>query len=278
MLIILDANKHSSYFVLDMTKKIKLVIVLMTFCMLFLLGLQLYWNYESYQNSTRVFRSNTNDALEKAVERMINIRQDKFVLQYKSWLADTNLIVIHCHYNNSAHSTIFTIEDKYPPYHNKLPFSMGISQFEERLTNITPSAKRFFIEHFTKSTIANDVRSGSAYFYTQKLGELLEAAYHQDHLDRVLLKTIFKEELVKKDINSPFMFQYKTSTFENFSTTDEGIGKTSFVTRQFKYGFSSPLTSISAYFPDSNLFFLQKMKWVILSSLALVSITIFCFT
>lgn len=261
-----------------MKQKIKLVIALMSLCTFFLLGLQLYWNYESYQNSTRIFKSNINYALEKAVERVIDIKQDKFVLQYKKWLADTNLIIINCHYSDTSRSTIFTIEDKYPPYPNKLPFSMGISQFEKRLDKVTPSTKLFFIEHFTKSTIANDVRSGSAYFYTQRLGELLGTAYHQDHLDKMLLNQLFKEELLKRDINSSFVFKYKTYAFENSGAVSESIRKNSYITRRFKYGFSFPLTLISAYFTDSNLFFLQKMKWVLFGSLVLVSITIFCFT
>ncbi|WP_299584686.1 sensor histidine kinase KdpD [Mucilaginibacter sp.] len=260
-----------------MKKRINLVVFLMAICTAFLLGLQLYWNYQAYQNSVKTFRSQTNDALDKAVEQLTNIRKDEILADYKKWLADTNLIVVACKYNAEAKQTVFTIRDKYP-INKRRPFYLSINDFKGKLNQITPEAKIFFIDHFVKGTIRGNLETKSAYYFTQSLGDKLVEAYDKDRLNLTRLDSIFKRELLKRDINSSYHFIAKKFIFKNFNETNEPLKENSFGTRAYNYGFKEPFKAISAWFPDPNLIFLKKMKWVLLSSLILICITIFCFT
>jgi two-component system phosphate regulon sensor histidine kinase PhoR len=267
-----------SVFCKAMKKKVNLVISLMICCTLLVLGLQLYWNYAAYQSNTRVFKSDINGALEKAVIRLMNIRRDEFALQYKKWLNDTSLVTITCKFNDErSKSTIFHLKDTHPPYKGRLPFSVGFQQFKPQLDQITPSAKQYFIEHFVGHSIRDDLKSGSAYYYTQRLGELMVKSFKKDKLDVQQLKKLYKEELSKVGIDNEFQFKFDRDKVQSFSTPNEGLAGRPFSTRQFVYGFHSPMITIHAYFPNPNLVFLQKMKWVLVGSLFLIGVTLFCF-
>src|ERR1700761_162223 len=152
-----------------MRKKIRLVIVLMSLCTLFLLGLQLYWNYQSYHNYNRVFKSDINNALEKAVNTQMNIKRDSFAQIYKKWLADTGLITISVDYSKKMKTNVFKLKDTHPPL-KRVPFSIGLNEFKSPITKLTPDIKVRYINEFVKNIVGNDLRSGSAYFYTERLG------------------------------------------------------------------------------------------------------------
>lgn len=276
MLTFAEFKLMKPYFAL-VKKRINLVVILMALCTAFLLGLQLYWNYQAYQNSVKTFKGQTNDALDKAVEQLTNIRKDEFLAEYKKWLADTNLIVIACKYNAETRQTVFNIRDK-SPFTKRGPFYLSINDFKGKLDQITPKAKIFFIDHFVKGSVREDLETKSAYYFTQSLGDKLVEAYNKDRLNLQRLDSIFKIELLKREISSPYHFAIKNYIFKNFNEANEPLKGNSFGTRSCNYGFKEPLKAISAWFPDPNLIFLKRMKWVLLSSLILICITIFCFT
>jgi two-component system phosphate regulon sensor histidine kinase PhoR len=261
-----------------MKKRINLVVALMAICTAFLLGLQLYWNYQAYQNSVKTFKSETNDALDQAVERLANIRRDEIAAEYKKWLTDTSLIVITCKYDTAMKATIFSIADRHPPRKMRRPFPLSIGDYKEKTDQITPYAKSFFINHFINHVIYNDLKSAVSYYYTQRLGDMLVAVYAKDRLNMHRLDSLYERELQKKDITAAYRFRIKDYPVKGFSETNEPLPGYSFATRSYKYGFKMPDKEITAWFPDPNLVFLQRMKWVLLSSLILIGITIFCFT
>jgi two-component system phosphate regulon sensor histidine kinase PhoR len=260
-----------------MKKRINLVVLLMALCTALLLGLQLYWNYQAYQNSVKTFKSETNIALDKAVERLANIRRDEISAEYKKWILDTSLIVITCKYDTAMKTTIFSIADRHPPK-KRPPFPMSFRDYKEKTNQITPSARLFYINHFINHVIYNDLKSAISYYYTQQLGDMLVAVYAKDRLDVSRLDSLYKTELQKRDITAAYRFRIKDYPLKGFSGTNEPLPGYSFATRSYKYGFKMPDKEIIAWFPDPNLVFLQRMKWVLLSSLILIGITIFCFT
>jgi two-component system phosphate regulon sensor histidine kinase PhoR len=259
-----------------MNKKINLVIGLMTLCTAFLLGLQFYWNYTAYQSSVRVFKSDINDALDKSVNQLMDLRRDEFAAQYKTWLADTNLVVITAHYTDTAEAVKFTIRDKHPNY-DRTPFDIGFS-YNKHITHITPEARSFFINSFIKDVLINDLQTRSAYYYTEQLGNLLSAAFKNDRLNIKTLESLYRQELARRDIRDKFDLKFTKYNLKNWSTPNEPLSGYNYSTRQFKYGFHMPQIGINAYFINPNLIFFQKMKWVLLSSLLLIAITIGCYT
>lgn len=248
----------------------------MTLCTGFLLGLQFYWNYAAYQSSVRVFKSDINDALDKAVNHLMDLRRDEFAAQYKTWLADTNLVVVTAHYDARSASTQFILQDKHP-VEERSPFYIGFD-YKKRITAITPDAKAFFIDKFIESLLANDLKNGSSYYYTEKLGDLLSTVYKNDRLNIKRLESIYRQELRKRDIYDNFDLKFTRYVFKKWSTPNEPLSGYNYSTRRFKYGFHHPLIGINAYFINPNLIFFRKMKWVIISSLLLVAITIGCYT
>jgi signal transduction histidine kinase len=83
--------------------------------------------------------------------------------------------------------------------------------------------------------------------------------------------------LSKVGIDNSFRFQLGKDKEKEFSALNESLPGYRFSTRQFYYGFTAPTVTINAYFPNPNLVLLQKMKWLLVSSLVLIGITIACF-
>ena len=250
----------------------------MALCTAFLLGLQLYWNYQAYRNSVKSFKSETNDALDMAIDRLTNIRKDQMAAEYKKWMADTNLIVISCKYDTIHQVTLFNIKDKFPLYGEHTGTSLSLDAIKEKINLITPNVKRNFINHFVNGNIYNQLNSKSVFFITQRLGNKLDSAFKNDQLNIKQLESLYKDELLKRDITTNYHFYIKNYVFKKFGEVSLPSKGYSFATRFSNYGFRVPLKAICAWFPDPNLVFLGKMKWILVSSLILIGITIFCFT
>jgi two-component system phosphate regulon sensor histidine kinase PhoR len=260
-----------------MKRKINLIIILMTICTALLLAIQLYWNDEVYQNNDRIFRSDANDALEESVEKLANLRRDEFAQQYKKWMADTNLIVISCSYDEKSKEMVFSLSDKDRTLKNGRPPSrIAMSDFKQRLDHITPEAKTFFINSFVKNFVYYDLRDAKVYYHTTKLGELLGKAFAEDKLDTIRLGKLYRKALANRSIKEAFQIHTFKYQFNKFDTNNpDSVGKVYF-TRQFKYGFGSAI-ALNASFASPKVIYLQKMKWVLLSSLLLIFITLGCF-
>jgi signal transduction histidine kinase len=123
----------------------------------------------------------------------------------------------------------------------------------------------------------NDLKNGSAYYYTEHLGELLSNTFKNDRLDIKLLEAIYRQELAQRDIDDKFDLKFSKYIFKGWNAPSESLSGYNYSTRRFKYGFHKPMIGINAYFINPRLIFFQKMKWVLLSSLLLISITIGCY-
>lgn len=266
------------YFASAMKKRINLVVISMAFCTTFLLCLQLYWNYKAYQGSVKAFKSETNSALSDAIEHLTNIRRDEFAAKYKTWLADTSLVSITCKINTTYHSTVFTIADKHQKVAGSKSISFSIDTFKQQLSAISNATKAFIINYFVKVNVYNQLKLKEVYFVTQNLGDSLNNAYKTDRLNRAQLDSLFKAELLKRDINTPHRFYITNFSVKKFSEVNKPAKGYSFATLAYNYGFSSSQKAISAWFPDPDLVFFRRMKWLLLSSLILIAITVFCFS
>jgi len=258
-------------------RKIRLVVGLLTICIVILLGLQMYWSYESYQNNTRIFKSDINSALDKSVSHLMNLRRDEFASQYKKWLMDTSIVSITCRYIPKAKSTVFRIKDAHPQDGDTTYFSISFTQFKKHLDRLDLAAKLEFVNKFIATSIHSDLQSGTAYFYTQHLGDLMTKAYYHDSLNMAQLTSLYQDELSKVGIDNSFRFLIGKDKEKQFSTPNESLPGYEFATRQFYYGFSPPMVTINAYFPNPSLILLRKMKWLVVSSLLLIGITVGCF-
>jgi two-component system phosphate regulon sensor histidine kinase PhoR len=146
--------------------------------------------------------------------------------------------------------------------------SFGINDFKEKLHQITPIAKIVFINHMGDSTLRHDLKNGFVYFYTQRLGDSLVKAVEGSRCNKTALTKLYKEELLLREIDAPFIISPKRLRNPH-----------SFLTRTLNAGIQRPHQKdmIFAGFESPDTYFLKEMKWLIMTSLLLIGITIFCF-
>lgn len=245
----------------------------MSFCVLGITGLQLYWNYQNYQTTVQNFKRDANTALEQAVNKERALRQEQFVLKVKKWLADTSFINIECNINNRDSITVFTIQDVHPRFledtSRKAKFyQMGMTTFKQKLKKIIPAAKALFINHFADRVFKRDIENGSIYYYTQGLGDSISKVFDDSKLNISNLDSLYKKELQQKEIFSDFTLNPNYITINKHFLTNK-------VNTSLRKPYEIQLTWASLENP--NTYYLREMKWLIVTSLLLISITLLCF-
>lgn len=249
-----------------MKKNLLIVFVLMAVCVSAIIGLQLYFSYQTYETEAKVFDRNVNEVLNEAVENAFESHRRDVVKQFKGWLADTTIVNISCAWNAKQNVTVFTIKEVEPPFTDKATISLSLEQFPEKLAHITPHAKAVLIKHM-EDVVYNDLKSGSVYFYTQKLGERLAKAYDKKLISLMSLQQSYIEALLKRNITQPFSFNRVTKGADVFNTKKVNIA----IRRPYKQKW------LYASFTNTNAYLLKQLKWVLLGSLLLIIITLTCF-
>jgi signal transduction histidine kinase len=253
-----------------MKQRVKLILVLMSACTLCLLAFQFYWSYEAFQSASKTFKSDINQAMQAAVDREMEHRQDEIAEKYKGWLADTNLFAIDCHIDTTSGLTVFTVMEKQPSVNGKVEFSLGFQGYSPDEGKMTTKVKKYFIDRLVSTEVRKNLQRGDTFYYTQRLGELMDEAMQESRLDLARLQQYYKAELAARDIFTAFQLQH---TKEQSAASEDFP----FATRTFQFGFRIPFDEVYATFPDPNKTLLLRMKWVLLSSLVLIVVTIFCF-
>ncbi|WP_460693899.1 sensor histidine kinase [Mucilaginibacter puniceus] len=255
-----------------MNNKIRLVVALMTLCVVTLIGLQCYWSYQSYQNAERVFKSDVNDALANAVNHTMDVHRQKLAKQYRAWLSDTNLVKIGIRYMDNYKINQFTLQDKHP-IEKRAPFTVSYSRSSKR-EKITPQSRLLFINKLMNYQIQDDLKTGSVYYYTPRLGRLMDSALIKEKIGLKELQISYAEELAKRDIKEPF--QLASSKVSLKPTQLPKVTADEYTTRQLLYGFRDQ-KNVSATFIDLSSILLSKIKGVLITLLLLIVVTIACF-
>lgn len=240
----------------------------MTLCVAGITGLQLYWNLQNYNNTVKAFNHDINEALNTAVDREIDQRHQKIIVGFKRWLADTAFIQITCDTNNRPVRTVFHMVDTHPLNKDEKGIYLGITKFKAKLTKITPAAKQIFINHFCDNILKEDLKKGIVYNYTQRLGDSLLAVYERSKLNIVALAKLYNEELGAKDIKTIFKLNPQ-------NTREQKL----YLTKQVNTSLRRPYEQEMVYagFQSPDVYFIKEMKWLIITSLLLIAITLFCF-
>lgn len=252
-----------------MKKPVLLIIILMSLCAAGIIGLQLFWNYQNYKNTVKSFDHDINEALAKAVASETDQRQDQIVERFKGWLADTSLVTITADHNNRDSSTVFYTQDSHPkfPEDKNRKAQFGLTDFKEKLNHITPQAKAFMIRHFGDRILKRDLKEGVVYHYTQLLGDSLEKVFNGSKVNIGALQALFKAELASKGIHAGFTLN---------PAKNQGLYLTQPVNTNFRKPFKNDF--VYAGFDSPDHYFFREMRWVIITSLLLIGMTIGCFT
>lgn len=251
-----------------MKRRIMLVSVLMSLCVTGIVGLQLYWNYQNYQRTLKTFRHDINAALNSAVNREIGSRHNTIVTEVKTWLRDTSMFQITCTNDNPNAHTVFHLADTYPLYEDQGVF-LGMASFKSSLSKITPAAKEAFIKHFADTTLRSDLQKGVVYYYTQRLGRRIDSVYNHSALNQDTLARFYRQELEARGIYADFALRGLSSP--KLAKVHLTAGVNTALRRPYQ------MERIQAGFDSPDLWFLNEMKWLLLTSIVLIGITLFCF-
>ncbi len=250
-----------------MKQPINLILGLMAGCVLGIIGLQLYWNYQNYRRTVATFRHDSNEALRVAVEQEINQRRQLLIAQTKRWLADTSFIRITCRIDPRYGRTVFNINDRYPKVVGSQGLSFSMRDFTPKLSRITPQAKQLVIDHVGDNILRKDLTDGSIYFYTQRLGDSLVVAFEKSHRQLPALAALYRRALASRDIHSPFVLN-PTDTLTAGLMTD-------WVNTAFRRPYTREL--VRARLSSPGQYFFASMKWLLLSTGLLIGVCLFCF-
>jgi len=240
----------------------------MSACVTGITCLQLYWNYQNYRNTVKAFKHDTNEALDKAIDREMDWRRQQIADRFKGWLADSSFVTITCNLDVRKRSTVFNVKDTHPVYKVNKGMSFGLTDFKGKLSSITPAARTMLINFMADSMLKKHLETGSVFFYTPRLGDSTEKAVDDSRCNLAVLKKFYIKELSLRDIDVPFAFNlHKTNADKPY------------LTRTLNAGLQRPHQKdmVFAAFQSPGSFFLRQMKWLLVSSLLLIGITIFCF-
>jgi signal transduction histidine kinase len=255
-----------------MKNRITSVLSLMCLCTLGLLCFGSYWNYQAYVNAVKSFKSDINIALEVAVEEEANHRQKLLREKYRAWISDTSMITIRCEVDPTYKVTRFYMVDRYPPYKNKVhePSHLSFKDFPQLLDHITPEARAFFIENFIEGVLKKELKDGWIHYYTHRLGDSLSHAQAASRVDIGHLRSLYGRSLRARDVDTDFRL---------LTVGTPGVDTTAFpyASKPFRTYGKFPVANVKAWFPDPDVVFVRRMKWVLLSSLLLAALSLFCF-
>lgn len=256
-----------------MKRRIGLLVLLMAACTLALVGLQGYWNYQAYLNTTRAFRRETQEALAEAAAQEVGLRQQALLQRYCGWLADTAEIRIQVSVDPIYGLALFSVADTHPfKKEKRAPYQIGFADFQGNATRLDSAGRAFFIRRFTGGAVLNDVREGLTYCYTKSLGDKLLAAYQADTVPTRRLAQLCAQALRRRGLATPFQLE-----IAGRKPAARPV-KAAFVTTAVNVSASKkPGVTVRAWFPDPNRVYLDRMKWVLLGSLGLIGIVGGCF-
>jgi two-component system phosphate regulon sensor histidine kinase PhoR len=251
-----------------MKKHITLIIILMALCVSGIIALQLYWNYQNYRGAVKTFEHDSNEALRAAVDRETGQRHQAIIIQFANWLRDTSFITITCNAANRDHQTVFSVSDTHRYPHGDKGFSLSIDGFRLRLAHITPQAKSFFISHFSNNVVRSDLEKQSIFYYTQRLGDSLKQAFYGSRLNKAALSTLYANELNKRGIAVAFVLVAMPGKSLPYYTQPVNTA----LNRPYQ------MQMITAGFNNPYTFVFRQMKWLLVVTMLLIAITLFCFT
>ncbi|MEQ8474176.1 MAG: HAMP domain-containing sensor histidine kinase [Marinoscillum sp.] len=274
-----------------MKKQIVFILVLMTVSTCVLICFQFYWSYQSYQTSMDHFEVEVNDAFREAINEEKELRRLAIVQQYQGWLADTSQIEISCRLVMDS-LTQFTITEKGPDSLSRInSFSMSFPSFKGKLDSITTEAKEYFIHQFGQENILRDLRAGAIVFYTQGLGHKLRKATLESSVNLNALDSLYHRQLEDRNVNANFTLIHDstsnsistntpsliTEAFNTGITTRDDLHVTVMPTEDINNVVQKNSQLVSASFANPIGVMLRRMKGILLSSIVLTGIVIFCF-
>lgn len=249
-----------------MKKNIRFIFILMSVCVAGITLLQLYYSYANYNVKQVSFEKDVEKAFSEAIDSAFVVRDENIVNEFEGWLRDTTFVTLSCKWDEIKQVPVFTIKERKPAGpggQNEL--SMNVMEIQDRVDSLTPVVKDKFIAKMG-GMVRSGLKKGVVWYYTQGIGERLSKRKDEMQIDINVLESEYILALKRKGIELPFLLGVDGDSQSGFCTNSYNIGVKNPEDRQ-----------VRACFNNAELYLLKQLKWIIISSLLLIIITLFCF-
>jgi two-component system, OmpR family, phosphate regulon sensor histidine kinase PhoR len=248
-----------------MKRNVLLAFILMIVSVTGITGLQFYYSYSNYKVEQNTFRKEIDEAFKEAVDSAFSAHQKYVVQQFKSWISDAGYMAITAKWDSVNKVTVFNLKEIKSNYSNN-QVSLSIDSFKKRTDSLTPESRETIIQHLTNH-VANDLKKGVVWYFTQGLGDRLNDLYYNVPISRNVLAAEYKKALASRYITAAFkIVEAKNYKGGEYNTITIDIGTKTGAGPQLK-----------AYFINADVFLLGRLRWVIGGSVLLLVITLSCF-
>jgi nitrogen-specific signal transduction histidine kinase len=247
-----------------MKRNILWAFILMAFCVAGITALQLYYSYVNYGVAQAVFKKDTNEALQEAIDSAFSVRRENTVAEFGKWMRDTSFVKITSVWNEKERQSKFTVKEMHPSK-VKGQYEITLSADAEKNDIAAPWGQERFIIHM-QDMVRGALKKGSVVYYTQGRGERLNTLFLDTPVDITIVDYLYCKSLAKRGIDLPFVLLENKKASSGFCTKRYSIAVKDTEKRD-----------ILACFANADIYLLGQLKWIIGGSMLLIIITIICF-
>ncbi len=194
-----------------MNSKIRQLFFLLFFSLFSIIGLQIYYAIEVYQQKAMVFKAEVNQAFEKAVDKTNEQRLRKINGFFEQDISDTTQVKLA--YEVSEDGPRLVVIDPKTGYKH---LSMNAKQLPDTA-----------VDHSTLIQIAVNenwklLRNENILYWTQKIGDQLKAHSDSLSISTDSLEQNMKAELLRFEIDEEFSFVKSDSSYR-YDSTDQSF-------------------------------------------------------
>lgn len=194
-----------------MKNNISRIAFLISFSLLSIIGLQIFYAIEMYKQQSALFTSEVNQAFERAVIKTNEQRLKKINSFFEEDISDTSQVKLVYELNDEGHRLV--VIDPNTAY--KL-LSLGIQQPKDSLPDRSELIQIAVNENWKL------LRNENILYWTQTIGEKLKAYSDSLSISRDSLRRNMKDELLLFGIKENFSFVKSDSTHQ-YDSTDQSF-------------------------------------------------------
>ncbi|ADQ18287.1 integral membrane sensor signal transduction histidine kinase [Leadbetterella byssophila DSM 17132] len=185
-----------------MKKKIRLLLFLFASLFLTIVGLQVYFNWLTWNSEQEIFKRKVHESLVSAKARTWQDHLNKSASHLATFLRDST--EISCRWNPESFTTTFTIKDKDSSSIGQHTVTLSLDQIKARYDRITPEIREKFILQFCEN-IKSDLKNSTLWYYTANIGRHMEKYYFYQPIDLREMEQNFSNALAENGIHYPFL-------------------------------------------------------------------------
>lgn len=250
-----------------MKRKTRFFIGTSILAILMILLLQLYWLNQFYIANKKEFERQVTLCFEEALKKEFDIRVDSITHLMVEQFLDTLAYDISSTYDSSQKRYAYSIADAKDKT-NKIVFSSF--ELNQPVQKTNDALKRKIAQEYANVIKQEDLKNHFVINRLNNLGAFLDIKVKELSFDTTRLRTVLGSLLVQKKISTPFKFyvSYKDSINDQMTAVNDFPFTTSpyptykWWVKDEKY--------VSGLFMNPARYIITKMKWMIITSIALV--------